>query len=145
MLQKIALERLLNVTVQERTLCDQGINSLLGDLPGDSVDQQGILDCVELTEHWVCLVFFSVKDVHVDIDQLVHLEDGEDVEVLMYEEDLTLVVHGGVSDAENHKLHDFLADVCRGKVSEIDLHGNLERVISDTDAEQIYELSMSDL
>ena len=71
LLQKVALKRFLDVTVQERTFGDQGVNSLLCDLPRNSVDQEGVLDSIELTKHWILLEFFGVQDIHVCVNQKI--------------------------------------------------------------------------
>jgi hypothetical protein len=68
---KIVFQRLHNVFVQSRALSDQRINSLSFDFPRNSVDQEGILDGVELTKHWILLEFFGVQDIHVCVNQKI--------------------------------------------------------------------------
>ena len=86
-----------------------------------------------------------MKNFHININQLVHLENWEDIKVLVDEKDLHLMEHAGVSDTEDNELHDLLIDVWRIHISQVDLSTNLESIISDTNAEEFYKLSMSDL
>jgi len=84
--QKISLQRFLKIRIKQGTLGDQWVNSFLGNFPRDSVDKKGILDRVELREHWIHFVVWSMEDLHVDVNELVHLEDAEDIEVFVDEE-----------------------------------------------------------
>ena len=68
LLLKIAFQTLMDVSVQQRTLCNQRVDLLLLDFPWDSVNQQGVLDGVELIQHGVHLQLLSVQDELVTIN-----------------------------------------------------------------------------
>jgi hypothetical protein len=68
---KIVFQRLHNVFVQSRALSDQRVNSFSFNFPRNSVDQEGVLDGVELTKHWILLEFFGVQDIHVCVNQKI--------------------------------------------------------------------------
>ena len=91
---EVGEQTLFDIRIQQRTLCDQRVNLFLGNFEGDSVDQQRNFDGVELTKHWIHFDVLSVQDLHVHIDQCVHLSDGQDVEVLMKEKELNFMEFG---------------------------------------------------
>ena len=55
-----------------------------------------------------------MENLHVDINQLIHLEDTEDIEVLMNEEQLHFVDAARVSDTVDDQFHDLLVHICCG-------------------------------
>lgn len=80
---KVGEQTFLNVRVKQGTFRNQRVDPLLSNLPGDSVNEQGILDGVELTQHGVQLDFLSVQDLHIDVNQPVHLLDRQQVKMFM--------------------------------------------------------------
>lgn len=66
--QEITLKRFLEISVKQRTLGNQRVNSLLGNFPGNSVDQKGVLDRVELRKHGVHFVIWSVENLHINVN-----------------------------------------------------------------------------
>jgi hypothetical protein len=51
------------------------IKDLKLNLPTDSEDQQGNLDCVELIDNWIELRVFDVQNLLININQVVHLSN----------------------------------------------------------------------
>lgn len=76
-----------------------------------------------------------MQDLHVDVNQLIHLKDAKDIKVLMDEEQLYFVKRTWVSDAEDDKFHNLITDVTRCKVSQVNLHSNLESIVFDASHE----------
>ena len=93
---KIVFQRLHNVFVQSRALSNQRVNLFSFNFPRNSIDQEGVLDCIELTKHWILLEFFGVQDIHVCINQEIQWSNWVHIEVLMYEKQLDFMELKGV-------------------------------------------------
>ena len=58
-----------------------------------------------------------MQDLHINVNQLIHLKDAKDVKVLMDEEQFDFMKITWVSDAEDDKFHNLRTDVARSKIS----------------------------
>ena len=72
---QISCQTCVDILVKQGTLGDQRVDLLLLDLPGNTVDQEGILDRIKLTKHRIIFEILPMQNLHVNIDQLVHLLD----------------------------------------------------------------------
>ena len=86
-----------------------------------------------------------MQDFHIDVNQLIHLKDAKDIKVLMDVEQFYFVKWTWVSDAEDNKFHNLRTDVTRRKVSQVNLHSDLESIVFDACHEQIYKVLVLDI
>lgn len=115
----------------------------MSNFPRDSIDKKSILNCIELTQHWIHFMILSMKNLHIDINQLIHLEDTENIEVFVNEKDLKLMVHISISNTVDNEFHYFLIDVVWLQKSQIYLERKLESVILNASLVKINKLLMS--
>jgi hypothetical protein len=72
-------------------LSDQRIYVFLLDTPGDSVNKESILYCIELAEKWMLFVVSTFVNNEEDVDQVVELLHAKVVKVLMDEKQFNFV------------------------------------------------------
>jgi len=135
----------VDVIVEERALGDQRVDLLLLDFPTHPVNKQSVLDSVVLTQHRIHLELLPMQDLHKSVDELVHLLDREDVEVLQNEEQFHLVELGRVLQRLDQDVHDFPRNILLLQVSQVDLHTYLVGVVSHADLEQFFKLLLLNL
>jgi len=73
---KVLAQGFLDVVLKRGALGDQRVDLLPFYLPGYSVNQEGVLYCIVLAEHWVQLDVFARQDLGVSVHQLVQLLDS---------------------------------------------------------------------
>ena len=116
------------------------------DFPADSVNEKSQLDRVELTDHGVHFGVFSVQNFLVNVDESVHLSNRQQVEVFVNQKEFVLVHLNRFPNGLENNVKDAGSDVDLGvQELSVDEDCNLERVISQTNDEQVDELFVRDL
>lgn len=82
--------------------------------------------------------------LHKNIDKVVHLKHAQVVKILQDEVKLELVVSDWVSHAIYDDIHHLVIKIIRCQLSEVDLEGHFERVVSDANGEQLLKLQVTD-
>lgn len=80
---KEALKWLVQVLIEDKTLCDKRIDPLSLNFPRYSVDQQGVLDNIELAYGGMLLKIFSMEHFYEYLDQVIQLGNVQDIKMLM--------------------------------------------------------------
>jgi hypothetical protein len=117
--RQIICQRIHDILIQDRALGDERINSFLVNLPGDSVDQQSILNGIVLTEHRVLFEFFGMQDIHISVDKKIQLGNGINIEMLMDKEQLHFMEQKRISQSIDENLHHVLVHISIVQVSHV--------------------------
>jgi hypothetical protein len=140
------LQSLDKVVLEQLALGNERVNLLLLNFPADSVDQETDLDRIVLRDYWIAFWFLGMKDILVDIDQLVHLLDRQGVEVLMDQEELHLVELDRIFDRYHQNIHHDCVHIClKVQIQCVDENSNLKRITFYANNEQLNELCVGNL
>jgi hypothetical protein len=94
--------------------------------------------------NWVSLDVSHVEDLHQDIDERVHLLYAQKFEMLVDEEEFSLVVCFCLQGIYEH-VHVGVGDVIFAQMPQVNVEGYLHGVILDGQHEQLFELLVGDL
>ena len=142
---KVRFKRLVDVFIEHETLCDKRVDSLVANLPRDSVDQKSVLNNIELCNARIPLEFLSVEHFDEDLNKMVQLGNTQEVEMSMEVEQFDLMVCYRFRQRLHKNVHYQRGHIRLVKESEVDVRCNFERVIHNTELEQFDELIPCDL
>lgn len=124
------------ILLKQLAFSNQRVDLLLFNFVTNSVDQQGHFYCVVLRDQWIQFRVFGMKNILINIDQVIHLLNWKNVKVLMNYEKFHLVEKNGILNGGHHYVHNFLVNINMDiKKQGVNQHSYLEGIIPDANDE----------